>query len=144
MFSRSSCPYIKVEANRCDSYRTFAEKAARKCRLLYKEEKELALFKLNGARILNEPIHVKNRNGKSSVRPWTLGNYLLLMKKSPAVCKIGVAYADYLRATSSDESGADMERSSSPGVSVSMVLHDVGGFCAIPDVCASCILFVLL
>ena len=38
MFSKSSCPYIEIEANRSDSYRTFAEKAARKCRLQYKEE----------------------------------------------------------------------------------------------------------
>lgn len=69
-FSRCRSPYIQIEACRSDSYRVFAEKAA--------QNKELLPLKLNGAMILDEPITVK---GKS--RPWTLGNYLLLMKKAP-------------------------------------------------------------
>ena len=95
VFSRSRSPYIEMEARRSDSYKVFAEKAARKCRLASEPGLELCLFKLNGARILNEPVTVRGRT-TSSVRPWTLGNYLLLMKKSPTLCKIGVAYPQQL------------------------------------------------
>lgn len=103
IFSRCKNPYIEMEASRSDSYVRFA---ARKCKVAYKENKELCLFKLNGAHILNEPIGVKNKSGKTSVRPWTLGNYLLL---SPAACKVGVAYAEYLTGTSSDDSDTPID-----------------------------------
>ena len=105
VFSRCKHPHIEVDASRCDGYRRFAENAARKCKVPYEENKELCLFKLNGARILDELIHVKNKNGKICARPWTIGNYLLRMKKSPAACKIGVAYADYLTGSSSESAG---------------------------------------
>jgi len=42
---------------------------------------------MNGARILNEAISV----GKSN-KPWTVGNYLWMLKKSAATAKIGVGY----------------------------------------------------
>ena len=101
VYSRSRSPYIELEAKRSDSYLAFARKAAKICRLADEPELDLCLFKLNGARILNEPVTVRGRN-TSTVRPWTLGNYLLLMKKSPSHCKIGVAYAQPLHISSGD------------------------------------------
>ena len=98
VYSRSQSPYM---AKRSDSYLVFARKPAQICRLAAEPGLDLCLFKLNGARILNEPITVRGRS-TSTVRPWTLGNYLLLMKKSPALCKIGVAYALPLHSTSDD------------------------------------------
>ena len=101
IFSRSRSPYIEMEARRSDSYQAFASKAAKKCRLATEPDKELCLFKLNGARILDEPITVRCRN-RNYTRPWTLGNYFLLMKKSPSLCKIGVAYAAKLDVSSEE------------------------------------------
>ena len=40
---------------------------------------------MNGARILNESVSV---NGKS--RPWTVGNYLSMLRKGAASVKMGV------------------------------------------------------
>ena len=97
IYSRSRSPYIEMEAKRSDSYLVFARKAAKTCRLA----DEPGLVQLNGARILDESITVRGRS-TSTVRPWTLGNYLLLMKKSPSLCKIGVAYAQPLHDNSDD------------------------------------------
>ena len=110
-----------MEGSRSDSYSTFAQKAAKKCRLPTEVNKELSLFKLNGARILDECIHVKSRSGKISVRSWTLGNYFLLMKKSLSVCKIGVAYAHSLEesTTSMSENSSDKHKEDGPDELVS-------------------------
>jgi len=79
---------IEINAYRGDSYSVIARKAAKKCQLTQVAGNlSLALFKLNGALILDEEVTI---NGKT--RPWTLGNYLLLMKKSPANIKLGVGY----------------------------------------------------
>ena len=37
--------------------------------------------------MLDESVTVKGK-----LKPWTLGNYLLLMKKSPSNVKLGVGY----------------------------------------------------
>ena len=81
IFARSRSPYIEMEARRSDSYQAFALKAAKKCRLATERDKELCLFKLNGARILDEPITVRSRN-RNYTRPWTLGNYILVYARS--------------------------------------------------------------
>ena len=60
-----------MEARRSDSYQAFALKAAKKYRLAAERDKELCLFKLNGARILDEPITVRSRN-RNYTRPWKL------------------------------------------------------------------------
>lgn len=87
-FSRVKCgSLIEINACRGDSYSVIACKAAKKCRLAHVENKTLSLFKLNGVLILDEEVTI---NGK--IRPWTLGNYLLLMKKSSANIKLGVGY----------------------------------------------------
>ena len=77
--------YVEVEACRSDNYKVFVEKAAKKCKMTHVRGKFLQLFKMNGAQILNEEMKL---NGKC--KPWTLGNYLLLMKKSPSNVKLGI------------------------------------------------------
>ena len=49
-------------------------------------------------------------------RPWTLGNYLLLLRKNPASVKIGVAYVD------DDHTDSDEGCTYSSGL-LSQVLH---------------------
>lgn len=84
---RSKNPIVEIKAYRSDSYATFVKRAAGKLNLRGEKRKFLSLFKLNGARVLDEDIVVKGRH-----KPWTLGNYLLLMKKSPTAAKMGVGY----------------------------------------------------
>ena len=97
----STSPYIEMEARRSDSYQAFALKAAKKCQFATEPDKELCLLKLNGARILDEPITVRCHN-RDYTRPWTLGNHFLLMKKAPSLCRIGVAYAAKLNVSSEE------------------------------------------
>ena len=51
------------------------------------EGNEIALFKMNGARISNEFITLDKKE-----KPWTVGNYLWMLKKSQHSVKIGVGY----------------------------------------------------
>lgn len=98
IFQRGSAPFIEVEAARSDDYMTFAWKAADCCQLGGNSlGTGLSLFKMNGARILNRVVTVKGNK-----KPWTLGNYLLMMKKSPASVKIGVGYVDESSTSSED------------------------------------------
>ena len=46
--------------------------------------KTLHLFKLSGARILNEQVSVNGKN-----RPWTVGNYLAMLRKGAGSVKMG-------------------------------------------------------
>ena len=84
---RSKNAIVEMKAYRSDSYASFVKRAADKLNLRIEKNKILSLFKLNGARVLDEDIVVKCRQ-----KPWTLGNYLLLMKKSPATTKMGIGY----------------------------------------------------
>ena len=95
----------QIEACKGDKYVTFAKRASIKCRLNHQEGKELALFKLNGARILDEDVTIKGR-----LKPWTLGNYLLLMKKSPSSVKLGVGYFTSEISSLSDSDSDDQGR----------------------------------
>ena len=105
VFVRSKSPFIEIEACKGDKYVTFAKRASIKCRLNHQEGKELALFKLNGARILDEDVTIKGR-----LKPWTLGNYLLLMKKSPSSVKLGVGYFTSEISSLSDSDSDDQGR----------------------------------
>jgi len=78
---------LEIQASRGDTYEQFVKRAAQKYNLKAVSGKEISLFKMNGARILNETIAV-DKNEK----PWTLGNYLRMLKKSAATVKIGVGY----------------------------------------------------
>ena len=117
-FSRTKQPFIEMEANKSDNYTTFAKKAAVKCRLSDEKGKILSLFKLNGARVLDEKVTVKGNQ-----KPWTLGNYLLLMKKSPSNVKLGVGYFSPLpeNVTSSSSSSSSDSLSEAEGQTPSEV-----------------------
>lgn len=100
-FSRAHHPYVEVEAHKSDSYSKFVKRAASKCKLsTHKKDKELSLFKVNGARVLDSDITVKGKP-----RPWTLGNYLGLLKKSPSSVKLGVGYVESRSSSNSDMVG---------------------------------------
>ena len=86
IFTRSKS-FVEVDAYKRDSYETIAKRAAKKCQLSYTKGKILSLFKINGARILNEAITL---NGK--LKPWTMGCYMQLLKKSAGNIKLGVGY----------------------------------------------------
>lgn len=96
IFTRASRPFVEIEAFRNDSYRDFVKRAAQRTQTII--NKTLALFKLNGARVLDKEVTVKGK-----IKPWTLGNYLLLLKKSPYNIKMGVGYImDAQSSTDSD------------------------------------------
>ena len=85
LFTRGKSSLVEIKANKSDSYEAFVNKAAKKYQLQIHPRKTLHLFKINGARILNESVLV---NGKS--RPWTVGNYLSMLRKGAGSVKIGV------------------------------------------------------
>ena len=90
-FIRSRNPFVEVEGYRRDSYSTFIKRAAHKLSLHGQKGKYVSLFRLNGARVLDEEVTVKGKT-----KPWTLGNYLLLMKKSPNHVKMGIGYVSII------------------------------------------------
>jgi len=87
LFVRGKSPLLEIKANKGDSYEGFVSKAAKNCQLKAEQGKILQLFKMNGARILNETVSV---NGKK--KPWTVGNYLAMLHRSPTSIKLGVGY----------------------------------------------------
>ena len=99
IFRRDS-NYFEIEALKDDDYDAFVQRAGEACMVSVKEGKVLTLFKMNGAVIRDVPMLLK---GYRSERPWTIGNYLLLMKRSATQAKIGVGLMDAQHLTSSDE-----------------------------------------
>ncbi|XP_065887583.1 uncharacterized protein [Dysidea avara] len=89
VFSRKKSPYVEVQTKKTEGYDAFALKAARSCRVSVQRGQKLALFKMNGARILSENVTVKGKE-----KPWTIGSYLLMIKKSANSLKIGVGCID--------------------------------------------------
>ena len=87
-YGRNS-PYVEIEAGRNDGYKLFVKRAAAACNISEKEGKVLSLFKLNGAVFRDVDIEIKGRD-----KPWTIGNYLLLMKRSSTQAKLGVGVMD--------------------------------------------------
>ena len=88
LFTRGKHPLIELKAKKSDSYQAFVAKAARKCGLQVQHGKSLYLFKSSGARILNEQLSVNGKN-----RPWTVGNYLAMLRKGAASVRMGVGCA---------------------------------------------------
>lgn len=79
---------IEIQVQRSDHYDDFALKAAVALKLRFLPRSSLCLFKVtSGAVILDEDIVVNRMR-----RPWTLGNYLSLLKKGGHAVKIGVSY----------------------------------------------------
>ena len=68
VYSKAKSPYIEMSVRRSDCYKAVTKKAAKKCHLVYRGSNSLSLFKLNGARILDEEITV---GGKTKL--WTMG-----------------------------------------------------------------------
>lgn len=85
LFVREKSPLLEIRAKKSDSYETFVDKAAKKCLVTIQEGKILQLFKLSSARILNEAMSIYGKQ-----KPWTVGNYLLMVRKSASNIKLGV------------------------------------------------------
>ena len=69
LFQRGLSPLIKLEVMHKDDYITFAKKAARRCKLGDgTADQELCLFKMNGARIVNDGVTVRGK--KKNVDSW--------------------------------------------------------------------------
>ena len=92
--------HVEMEALKDDDYDAFMKRAVEACNISAKEGKVLTLFKMNGAVIRDVPVMLK---GYCSERPWTIGNYLQLMKKSASQVKIGIGLMNAGHLTSSDE-----------------------------------------
>ena len=99
IFRRTSS-HFEIEALKDDKYDAFVRRAAEACNISAKEGKVLTLFKMNGAVIRDVPMMLK---GYRKERSWTIGNYLLLMKKSASQVKIGVGLLNAEHLHSSDE-----------------------------------------
>lgn len=82
-------PLEITTARRSDTYNSFARKAAAALNLKAPAFlSSLCLFKATGgAKIVNSEIVINEIS-----RPWTLGNYLSLLKKSASNVQIGVGY----------------------------------------------------
>ena len=87
VFARTASPLLEIKARKKYSYDEFVKKAANKLGLTNKEGMVLTLFKLSGARILDEPVLL---NGKQ--KEWNLGNYLLMLRKAANKIKLGVGH----------------------------------------------------
>ena len=95
---QSILPAMEIEVDRNDSYTELVERAAEAFSLSEKPGQMLMLFKMNGSTIPNSSLTVKEKK-----REWTLGNYLLATKKSPAQTKLGVGYLSNTAFDSSSE-----------------------------------------
>lgn len=79
---------MEITNARSESYYTFAEKAAAALNLKPLPCSSLCLFKPKGVLKISSDDLVIN----DIPRPWTLGKYLLLIKKGPSNILVGVAY----------------------------------------------------
>ena len=77
-------PAIGIRARHSDSYSTVINRAVEAFPLVSRKQKLVKLFMVRGTMILNVP----NEEGE----PWSLGEYLILRKKSPDELKLGVGY----------------------------------------------------
>jgi len=80
------CPVVEIEAQRTDSYRGAAERAANILKIHPVPGKSFALYKYSGIAI-SDDLTVRDEKKK-----WTLGTYLLACKKSPSQIKLGIGY----------------------------------------------------
>ena len=78
----------EIEANRDDSYEDIISRVVTALHLP-KVGQTFALYRPNTAHIPNADLTVNLQK-----RKWTLGNYLLVLKKSPSQIKFGVGFSD--------------------------------------------------
>ena len=77
--------FVEIEVLRTDKYDEVTMKISDCLGLSLQENESYALFKMNGARILDKDLSV---HGKQ--KPWLIGNYLSHVKKSAAQLKLGI------------------------------------------------------
>lgn len=75
---------VEIAANREDSYGRLLSRATESLGI-QTAGKKFSFFKCNTAQIPDANLSIKSR-----VRNWTLGNYLLAVKKAPSQIKFGV------------------------------------------------------
>ena len=104
---KAKAKFIEIEARRSDTYEEFARRAALALYITVPPNSgKLTLFKAsNGAAILCKDVNIKGKT-----KHWTLGNYLLLLKKSASCTKIGcgVMFEDDSVSSSGDESHCEV------------------------------------
>ena len=83
---------VEIEASRDDSYNTLLSRAAEALQIKSGRKDALRLYKPSTACIPDMDLTVKFVK-----RKWTLGNYLLAVKKAPSQIKFGVGYAEQQR-----------------------------------------------
>lgn len=77
--------FVEVEVCKADNYEAVTRKIAECIELSLEDDQYLALFKLNGTRILNKELTINRIK-----RPWLIGNYLSFVKKSASQVKFGI------------------------------------------------------
>ena len=82
---KRSTGFVEIEVLRADGYNEVTTKIAECLEIFTDGDDFLALFKLNGSRIIDKELTI---NGKK--RPWLIGNYLSFVKKSAAQLKLGI------------------------------------------------------
>ncbi len=78
-----------MECQRNNTYSELLCKAAAKIEIPFREGYFVFLIKVAGSLIKDEDITINGVN-----KPWSLGRYLQLLKKSPSSLKIGLAVED--------------------------------------------------
>ena len=84
-YKRSS-GFVEIAAFRFDSYTDVTTKISNCLELDVEPGESLALFKMNGSRIINNDLTIHKKK-----KPWLIGNYLSCIKKSAAQFKLGIA-----------------------------------------------------
>lgn len=77
--------FVEVEVSKADNYEIVIGKIADCLEINVQDDEYLALFKLNGTRILNKELTINKIK-----RPWLIGNYLSFIKKSASQVKFGI------------------------------------------------------
>ena len=87
--------HTEIQASRRDSYVSLLKNASRALNIQSSSDLDeqstqsdsLSLFKRNGTVIPNRSLIIKGQK-----RPWTVGNYLLAVKKAPSQVKLSIGY----------------------------------------------------
>ena len=90
-YVRENTPCVEMDVSKDASYSIFCSLAANKLKLegSHKKELEPCLFKMNGSIVFDDDITLKGCD-----KPWTIGRYLLLLKKSAQNVKFGIGIVE--------------------------------------------------
>ena len=105
-YVRQNTPCVEMDVSKDTSYHTFCLLAADKLKLEGVRSKELepCLFKMNGSMVLDDDITLKGCN-----KPWTIGRYLLLLKKSAQNVKFGIGIVEMQVSTDDNDNNSHEE-----------------------------------